>query len=36
LGTRPETTLIDINIGTDNNAPGIPQSQVQKINIAGR
>jgi len=31
-GTRSQTTLIDTKIGTDNKAPGTPQSQVQKIN----
>ena len=31
-GTRSQTTLIDTRIGTDNKAPGTPQSQVQKIN----
>jgi hypothetical protein len=31
-GTRSQTTLIETRIGTDNKAPGTPQSQVQKIN----
>src|SRR4029434_10000521 len=31
VGTRSQTTLIDTRIGTDNKAPGTPQSQVQKI-----
>src|SRR5580700_3699698 len=31
-GTRSQKTLIETRIGTDNKAPGTPQSQVQKIN----
>src|ERR1035441_10957556 len=31
-GTRSQMTLIETRIGTDNKAPGTPQSQVQKIN----
>ena len=31
-GTRSQTTLSDTRIGTDNKAPGTPQSHVQKIN----
>src|ERR1041384_7008450 len=31
-GTRAQTTLIETRIGTDNKAPGTPQTQVQKIN----
>src|SRR5258705_12145119 len=31
-GTRSQTTLIETRIGTDNKAPGTPQSHVQKIN----
>jgi len=31
-GTRSHKTLIETRIGTDNKAPGTPQSQVQKIN----
>src|SRR5436305_1237857 len=31
-GTRSQITLIETKIGTDNRAPGTPQSQVQKIN----
>src|ERR1017187_3084768 len=30
-GTRSQMTLIETRIGTDNNAPGTPQSHVQKI-----
>ncbi len=30
-GTRSQTILIETRIGTDNNAPGTPQSHVQKI-----
>src|ERR1043166_1604341 len=31
-GRPSQTTLIEARIGTDNNAPGTPQTQVQKIN----
>src|ERR1035438_26913 len=31
VGTRSQMTLIETRIGTDNKAPGTPQSQVQKI-----
>ena len=31
-GTRSQMTLSETRIGTDNKAPGTPQSQVQKIN----
>ena len=31
-GARSQKTLIETRIGTDNKAPGTPQSQVQKIN----
>src|ERR1041384_2331558 len=31
-GTRSQMTLMETRIGTDNNAPGTPQSHVQKIN----
>src|SRR6185295_5053412 len=31
-GMWSHTTLIETRIGTDNRAPGMPQSQVQKIN----
>jgi transposase-like protein len=31
-GTRSQTALIETRIGTDNNAPGTPHSQIQKIN----
>src|ERR1017187_5195517 len=30
-GKRSQTTLTETKIGTDNKAPGTPQSQVQKI-----
>ena len=30
-GMRSQTTLIETRIGTDNNAPGTPQSHIQKI-----
>src|SRR5678816_126067 len=30
-GTRSQTTLIETRIGTDNKAPGTPQSHIQKI-----
>src|SRR5437762_8810943 len=30
IGTRSQTTLIETRMGTDNKAPGTPQSQVQK------
>src|SRR5690349_23221965 len=30
-GRRSQMTLIETRIGTDNKAPGTPQSQVQKI-----
>src|ERR1035437_3461078 len=30
-GIRSQTTLMETRIGTDNKAPGTPQSQVQKI-----
>src|SRR4051812_2851776 len=30
-GTRSQMTLTETRIGTDNKAPGTPQSQVQKI-----
>ena len=30
-GTQSQTTLIETRIGTDNKAPGMPQSQVQSI-----
>ena len=31
VATRSHTTAIDTRNGTDNNAPGTPQSHVQKI-----
>src|SRR5438105_4723853 len=31
VGTRSHTTLMETRMGTDNSAPGTPQSQVQKI-----
>src|SRR5579859_2035230 len=31
-GRRSQMTLIETRMGTDNKAPGTPQSQVQKIN----
>src|SRR5260370_40319189 len=31
-GKRSQMTLVETRIGTDNKAPGTPQSQVQKIN----
>src|SRR5450631_2016314 len=30
-GTRSQITLIETKMGTDNKAPGTPQSQVQKM-----
>src|SRR6185369_6498798 len=30
-GTRSQTALVETSIGTDNNAPGTPQSHIQKI-----
>src|ERR1019366_6999846 len=31
VGKRSQTTLTETRIGTDNSAPGTPQSQVQNI-----